>query len=133
MRVRGQVTGHRVITLNLPFPPSQNMYYRWARGRRKPYLSESGKAFRDHATAMIIRQLGGGFQPLEGKLDLVIDAVPGDRRKRDTDNMLKIPLDVLEHANVFGDDCQIRRITIDHLEPEKPGSMTIRLSDYLPK
>jgi crossover junction endodeoxyribonuclease RusA len=55
---------------------------------------------------------------------------PPDRRKRDVDNTIKPTLDSLAHAGVMVNDVQVKRLTVEMFEHEKPGRMVVRVCKH---
>jgi Holliday junction resolvase RusA-like endonuclease len=53
-----------------------------------------------------------------GPLEMSVRLFPADFRTRDIDNVLKPLLDALEHAQVFANDSQIARLTVERLIPD---------------
>ncbi len=93
-----------MMTLDLPYPPSINRYYRHVGFRT--LISREGRTFRRNVCAL----LGGGGSrrpPADGRVALCLDAFPPDRRRRDIDNIQKPVLDALQHAGVYVDDSQV--------------------------
>jgi crossover junction endodeoxyribonuclease RusA len=104
---------------SLPWPPSNNRYYRHiAKGAHagRTLLSFEGRDYRAAVQAVVAGQ--GVQKPLEGRLIVRIWAHPPDARRRDVDNLFKSVLDSLQHANVFLDDSQI-----DHLSIHRCGKL----------
>ena len=98
---------------SLPWPPSNNRYYRHiSKGAHagRTLLSFEGRDYRQAVQAVVAAQ--GAQKPLEGRLVVSIHAFPPDARRRDLDNLLKGVLDSLQHANVYEDDSQIDRLVI---------------------
>lgn len=62
---------------------------------------------------------------LYGSLGAEFHFYPPDRRKRDLDNHLKIPIDSMMHMGLFHDDSQIDEIYIRRHPPMKDGCMEI--------
>lgn len=91
-----------MIELTLPFPPSVNHYWRHVGSRT--LISRAGREYREAVCNLLARRR---MTPLEGRLGLLIEAAPPDRRRRDLDNMLKAVLDSAQHGGVYGDDGQI--------------------------
>ena len=54
---------------------------------------------------------------------------PPDRRRRDIDNLTKVPLDALTHAAVWEDDSQIDELYIRRDEIKKGGFITIQITE----
>ena len=94
-----------IITLKLPWPPSTNAYYRVFNNRA--ILTKEARNYR----AEVVR-LFGEFPTMVGRLGVIIYAFPPDKRKRDLDNLLKQPLDALQHAGIYSDDSQIDELVI---------------------
>ncbi len=92
------------LDFTLPYPPSMNHY--WRRVGPRTLISREGRTFRRNVCAL----LGGNGPrkpPAGGRIALLMDAFPPDRRRRDLDNLQKPVLDALEHAGVYEDDSQI--------------------------
>ena len=71
--------------------------------------------------------VAGGRRNLIGALSVSILAYPPDRRRRDLDNTLKAPLDVLARCGVYEDDSQIARLLIERMAVSKPGRLVIEI------
>ena len=114
-----------MITLTLPWPPSVNHYWRSVQGR--VLISREGRAYRETvAEAALVRRV----KALTGRLELHIQAVPPDRRRRDLDNVLKSLLDALQHAGCYEDDSQIDRLSIERQpRPEAPGQVRVTVQE----
>jgi crossover junction endodeoxyribonuclease RusA len=104
------------ITLQLPWPPSINHYWRHTKDG-KHYISLEGKIFRE-TVYYGCRNFRQKFLDTD-RLSIQIDAHPPDRRKRDLDNLLKGVLDALQYARVYRDDFQVDRLTIERKTPSK--------------
>ena len=64
---------------------------------------------------------------IEGRVEVLIDAYPPDRRKRDLDNLIKPLLDCMEDYGVFQNDEQVDILTIRRRE--KGGYVIIHVSE----
>lgn len=113
-----------MLTLELPFPPSLNHYYRHL--GHVTLISRRGRAYRDAVVALLAVQ---GIKPLSGALDLAVELFPPDRRKRDADNFHKCLSDALQHAGVFHDDSQVVRLEISKHEPVKGGKVVVHIRE----
>ena len=114
-----------MIQLTLPFPPSINTY--WRRAGNRIYLSERGREFRKRVCDIVaLQKVETTYQPLQ----LNIDLYPRSRRKFDTDNFLKATLDALEHAGVYENDSQVKRIEAEKHEPVAGGRTEVRIVTY---
>lgn len=115
------------LTINVPFPPSVNHYWRHSRGMH--FISAEGKRFRTAVVAEVLNTFGRSKRiPLDGPLGLRIEIRAPDNRRRDLDNTLKALLDGLGHAGLYHDDSQIVQIDI-RWGPKQPplGSATVRV------
>jgi len=116
------------VTFTLPWPPSMNRYWRNVQGRT--LISRDGRAYRDDVYASCAHQIKASR--LDGgtgaRLRLHITAHPPDKRKRDLDNLLKAPLDAMQHAGVFEDDGLIDDLHITRGLPEKPGRLIVTIA-----
>ena len=105
------------VSVELPWPPSVNRYYRVFRNRI--LISRDGRKYR----VMAVSRLGGLNGKLKGELEVEIDLYPPDRRRRDIDNPLKCLLDSMTHAGVYEDDSQIKDIELHMREPMPPDGL----------
>ena len=109
------------MTLDLPYPPSVNSY--WKRNRNGSVrVGEAGIAFR---LAVVAWCRQNRIRPLTGRLAMAIELYPPDNRRRDLDNVLKATLDALQHGGAYADDCQIDYLTISRSAPVKGGKMRV--------
>ncbi|HSW45687.1 MAG TPA: RusA family crossover junction endodeoxyribonuclease [Phycisphaerae bacterium] len=114
-------------TIELPFPPSANHYYR--RVGHRTLISREGRGFRTNVCAL----LGGGGPrkpPMGGRIALTMDAFPPDRRRRDLDNIQKSTFDALQHAGVYEDDSLIDAIVAIRHEPVSGGRLVVRVEEF---
>jgi len=98
------------MLIRLPYPPSMNAYLRHL-PNGKTLLSERGRAY--HATVWeVVKRTFPGHAPFLGDLVVTATAFPPDKRRRDLDNIFKMVGDSLTKADVWRDDSQIQRLTI---------------------
>ena len=103
-----------MVTLLLPFPPSLNHYYRHNRG--VTHISGDGRNYRS-AVGISVAMADVRWSFTDGqRLSVAITAFPPDNRRRDLDNLLKCLLDALAKSEVYGDDSQIDKLTIERGE-----------------
>ena len=114
-----------MVTLELPWPPSVNTYYR-AIGRGRVLISEKGRDYQTSVWAEVVLQIGKRLE-LGGRLEVEVDAYPPDQRKRDIDNLAKGLLDAIAHAQVFKNDEQIDKLTIERFPVTKGGKVIVRI------
>lgn len=103
------------VTIELPWPPSSNTY--WRRNGSRYFISNKGQSYRKDA-AWLCHKFRGYFKGID-RLKLSILAYPPDRRKRDLDNLFKSVLDSLQHATVFVDDSQIDELSIKRMDTKE--------------
>jgi crossover junction endodeoxyribonuclease RusA len=101
------------MILTLPYPPSVNTY--WRRNGHRYFIAPAGMAFRTEVEA---RCLSLGVCPVAGSVRLSVSLVPGDRRRRDIDNVLKPLLDALTHGGAWADDSQVKALNVVMGDPE---------------
>jgi crossover junction endodeoxyribonuclease RusA len=101
------------VTLTLPYPPSINAY--WRRNGHRYFIAPAGIAFR---TEVEVFCMAAGVRPLAGPVALTVSLVPGDRRRRDIDNVLKPLLDALTHGGAWADDSQVKRLVVTMGDPD---------------
>jgi crossover junction endodeoxyribonuclease RusA len=121
-----------MTTLELPWPPSVNHYWRFGNGHF--HVSSEGRAYKLMVAGVIVR---AGLRPLEDDVKMVIDAWPPDRRRRDLDNIEKCLLDSCAvrrgfTAGLYRDDCQIKRkvSTMHPFDPERAGRVQVTVSPW---
>ena len=109
-----------MIVMELPFPPSNNTYYRHSRGRH--FISKAGLKFREAVSeyASVHR-----LKADPGRLFVSVYLFPPDKRIRDVDNYLKGLLDSLIEAGVIEDDSLIDRILVERLPVVKGGKTRV--------
>lgn len=117
--------------IDLPFPPSVNHYWRSTivNKRLRVLISKKGRDYR----AQVARFVGLGNKPFTGRVAIVVEAFPPDRRKRDLDNMLKALLDSMTHAGVWHDDDQIDEVMIVRRAATRGGMMRVVVSEIGPE
>lgn len=94
-----------MISLTLPFPPSDNHYYSRAE-RGHVYLSDEARRFRRAVERCVVHQLG---RPplLRGRLAVQVELNMPDLATRDIPNYAKALLDALTLAKLWVDDEQL--------------------------
>ena len=105
----------------LPYPPSVNGTFRMHNGSR---LSGPYKEWRDRAVARLLLQR---CRHVPGPVMLDIAYRAPDRRKRDIDNLLKAPLDLLVKQAIIEDDNSrvVREIRARWVDEGEPCTVTI--------
>lgn len=109
-----------MVTLELPWPPSVNHYYRHVGPR--VLISREGRNYREMVANRIKAE---GIKKLVGDVEVCIHLYPPDKRRRDVDNVLKCLLDTLTAGELYNDDSQIKTLHISKLEPMPPDGAVI--------
>ena len=96
--------------MTLPFPPPTNGLYRNTKDRGGRAKTTRYKAWQNNAILDLVEQ-GITRQPIvTGPIHLVMVFGRPDRRKRDLDNLLKAPIDLLVSQGVIEDDRNVQSI-----------------------
>lgn len=112
------------ITLDLPWPPSANRYWRNFKG--VTVVSKEARDYRDR----IARQVSYLYK-VKKDIRLAVDMLiyPPDKRKRDIDNLIKVTLDALAKGLGF-DDCRVDKLFVERFEIIKGGLVKIKISEH---
>ena len=113
-----------MIEITLPWPPSDNRYWRVFQGRA--IISADGRSYRKAVADQVLIQRGA--KHYEGKLKVTIEAWKPDNRRRDLDNLLKAVLDSLTHAGVWADDGLIVDLRI-YWAPTIGGMLKVKIEE----
>jgi crossover junction endodeoxyribonuclease RusA len=114
----------RVISVELPFPPSVNHYYLHL-GRRT-FISREGRTYRDRVVSLL-KVLG--VRPLEGPIRMRIEVYPPDNRRRDLDNLQKSLWDALQHGGAYHDDSQVVEFNVRKREVVPDGKVVVSIEE----
>lgn len=113
------------VDLILPYPPSVNHY--WRHTSRGTFLTARAKRYRVDVI-LAVKSQASKLVSLSGAVSVSIIAHAPDRRRRDLDNLLKATLDAMDHAGVYGDDSQIRKLALEWGEPCDGGELQVDVS-----
>lgn len=106
----------------LPFPPSVNGTFKKYNGS---HLSKNYLAWRDQALVDLLCQ-----RPAKrvGRVAITLEFTAPNKIRRDVDNLLKAPLDLLVAGKVIKDDSinVVREVTARWVDAGPPCSITIR-------
>lgn len=115
------------VYLSIDWPPTGNHCYTVARGRK--ILAPQGRRYRDQTILRIKEQSNG--KTVGGRLRVTILVNPPDRRARDLDNLIKLPIDCLQKSGVIVNDAHIDELTVQRLHPCLDGLMQIYVSSLV--
>jgi len=127
-------TNH-LVTLKLPYPPSLNRYYRTYNGR--PTISAEGRKYKERI-AEILKPAFYDLADYSSNLQVWIEVMFPDRRRRDLDNLNKCLLDSLttdpkkNHVGVWEDDSLIHDLRLVRIGVEKPGFVRLHIAEIKP-
>ncbi|MEB8212227.1 crossover junction endodeoxyribonuclease RusA [Raoultella ornithinolytica] len=111
--------------ISLPWPPSNNRYYRHNRGRT--HISTEGQAYRD-SIARIIKDKTLDIG-LSTPLKIRIECHMPDRRRRDLDNLQKAVFDALTKSGFWLDDQQVDDYRVKRMPIVKGGRLELTITE----
>lgn len=109
----------------LPWGPSVNTYRAIVRNRF--ITSKKGREYRASVIARM-HQLNLHGELLSGDLAIDVKLFPPTLRKYDVDNYLKPILDALTHAEFWGDDSQVVKLTVEKRQKFKCGKVELSIT-----
>ncbi|TDN64268.1 crossover junction endodeoxyribonuclease RusA [Scandinavium goeteborgense] len=115
----------KTYRLTLPYPPSNNRYYRHNRGRT--HISTEGQAYRT-AVAQLIKEAMldiGITVPVK----ISIECHMPDRRRRDLDNLQKAVFDALTKSGFWLDDQQVDYYSVKRMPIVKGGRLELTITE----
>ena len=113
-----------MIELNIPYPPSGNHMWKHTRNGHH-YLTDKARAYYEQVAYLVRGQIPE--MCMTERLEVTCSLCPPDKRRRDMDNAWKVISDSLTKANVWADDSQIRKLTIQWLEPKTGGAVHVAI------
>ncbi len=115
------------VTFELPFPPSNNNYYRSMKTGRV-LISEKGRNYRTEITLLCISKKIPKFG--DKLLWAIVDYHPKDNRVGDIDNYTKPLFDALQISGVCNNDKQIKKHCKTMMKPNGKGTVLITLKEF---
>jgi crossover junction endodeoxyribonuclease RusA len=112
------------LTLELPYPPTVNHY--WRTWKDRVLLSEDGRRYRRRVAKRLERV---PFRRFTGPLQVEVLFNPPDGLRRDLDNLPKGLLDALQKGGVYGDDSQIKDLHLRMGPIVAGGRATVTISE----
>jgi len=118
-------------TIEIPYPPTANTYYRMSRGRM--YLTAKGEKFKTDCVHLMMSKRFP--RAMIGDVHVEIHVFPPDYRKRDIDNIIKPVLDAMQDYGVFeSTDEQISSLRVQRRAICTPyGRAELTVSGMLPE
>ena len=120
-----------MLTIEIPFPPSVNHYWRHVLiGRSvRSMISAKGRAYAKDVCKAVMAQ--GAARGISKPCRVTVTLFPPDRRRRDADNHGKATLDSLVNAGVIVDDgCSVvRSVTLCWGDVVKGGRAVVRIDE----
>lgn len=115
-------------SISLPWPPSNNRYYRHNRGRT--HISAEGQAYRDRVAQIIKDQMLdiGIATPVKIRIECHMP----DRRRRDLDNLQKAAFDALTKAGFWQDDHLVDDYRVKRMPIIKGGMLLLTITELEP-
>lgn len=113
-----------VTEIILPWPPSNNHYYRSV--GRGAIISRKGREYHELVAFAVKQQ---GIAKLTGKLAVSLACYPPDHLKRDLDNLFKPVLDALQKAGVYDDDFNIDRLSAARFAKKRGGVIVVGIRE----
>ncbi|MDH2923948.1 crossover junction endodeoxyribonuclease RusA [Nicoletella semolina] len=113
------------ITIDLPYPPTVNTYWRHTKQGRH-YITEKGKMYQSKVFVACL-----GYLKFEKPVSISVKVWLPDNRKRDLDNLWKVLLDSLVNAQILPDDCWqcVPKQSIEAVGIEKGGRVVVRIRE----
>ena len=107
-----------------PYPPSVNGYWGFHGSHR--FLTPKAKAFKQEVVLASIGHTKYGSD----RLSVSITLNAPDKRVRDIDNSIKSLLDAMCQAQLFDDDSQIDKLSVERGAIVKGGLCKVNISIY---
>ena len=108
------------MQIDLPYPPSNNRYWRTFRGRN--VVSAEAKSYKSEVAALCLEQ---GLQPVDGPVAVTL-RIRRPAKRRDLDNHLKVLLDALE-AYAYHNDNQVFALSAAMVDDKANPGVTVRI------
>ena len=122
-----------MISLSLPWPPSQNTYWRHIikKGRPVTLISKKGRVYGHTCFALLLQRFR--VRPfLLSRLMVRVELSPPKsygRRRWDIDNYSKVVFDVMTVNKIWRDDSQVDELHIHRMPNDKDGYVKITIEE----
>lgn len=114
------------VKLDLPYPTGISVNHCWKRSRYGVYLDPRVKHYRLLVDVVCTGQPRFGRSPV----DVTIDCLFPDKRKRDIDNILKVTLDALVSCKIFDDDSQVMKLSVANAGFTPGGRLEVAIKEH---
>lgn len=116
------------MKINLTFPTVTGNHYKSLNfARKRVFVTKSGQRYRLAIKADLMK--ADAIKRYDVPLSVKMKIVPPDRRRRDIDNICKTLFDALTLAGLWTDDKLIKKLTVEVVEPTKPGYIEMEIDD----
>jgi crossover junction endodeoxyribonuclease RusA len=120
-----------MLTITLPFPPSELMPNRRLGKHWGATNSAKSKAFDDAYTLayQAISQYRGPWHPTNGRVPVTLTFLPPDKRRRDLDNLLAASKSALDGvaAALRMDDREFEPVTLKRGDVSANGALVVEI------
>lgn len=114
-----------VLLLVLPWPPSLNANYIYAKHR--PVLSAESRAYHKAVAQWVtLHRLAGLIGTARVAVEMVLHE-PDDGSQHDCDNYSKVLFDALTRAGFWADDKQVRRMVVEYGDRIQSGAIALKV------
>lgn len=111
-----------MISFVLPFPPTVNTLTTVIRGRK--VNSAGAKSYKKECALA----MQGRHEPIIGRVSLLIELYPPDKRNRDASNYIKAVEDCMTEAGIWIDDSQVKQLLVLMNQPGHAMAGTCRVT-----
>ena len=118
-------TSH-LVTIKLPYPPSLNRYYAPYRGRVT--ITKVGREYRQRVMELLVPHFEH-MADYSAELQVWVEVMLPDKRRRDLDNLNKALLDAITHSGVWEDDSLIHDLRLLKIGVQKPGYVRLHIAE----
>ena len=115
------------VFLQFPYPPASGNH-RNGYGKGRVFPTKKYREWKKTCKQLAETQKWPSVKDNPVEIDVIL--FPPDRRKRDYGNAMKVIEDMLTYVNVWDDDSQIQRSTVEWGESIKGGLVDIVIKPY---
>lgn len=108
------------VDITLEWPPSVNKVWQYGGGTVR-----SPKAVRDYYMLSTLLNKRNIKKAMTGRVCVQVLVYPPDKRQRDLDNLLKVPMDAMQKIGVYNNDSQIDELHVYRKEISKTNARLV--------